>query len=456
MLAISLRRKKRLAVIGSKPTRLIASLMILSLAVTPAGCITKPPSLALHEELLSQRIALVPDRSEIITSLDLFAKSTGQGALRGAGEGISSMMQGLSGGSCSGEVCGAALLLYLAFAVVVGGTVGAIEGSLKSTSTKTSRDMEEFVDRLMTDFASHLTLAKKVYDQSREISGLSLDLVPLNDGNMKITDRELSQLAEKGYLKVLVVKLVKCNFVNIGEKGNDPSLGLDLEALVSITDSNSKVEDYRRTLRVTSTVRHYSEWIKMDQQALVREVDESFDLLAEEILNSLILSYKLPIDSGSWTFPGAENYGCCWICPITPHLKIDYFPMVRQDWPYVISRMPKLEWQPFPDEHRQAQFQEKTGYQAINVHYDLKIWETFGPDRRELVYERYALEEATHQVEDALKPKTRYLWSIRACFNLGENKACTPWSFSLIPAGIDACESTTIQPERNYYRFLTP
>lgn len=441
---------------SSKPTRLIASLLSLLLVVTHAGCMTKPPSLTLHDELLSQRIALVPDRSEFIVSLDVYAKSKPQGALRGAGEGIASMIQGLGEGSCSGELCGAALLLYLAFAVVAGGTVGAIQGSLESTSAKTSSEMEAFVDRLMSDFSSHLTLAKKVYEQSRGISGLSLDLVPLNEENIKVTDGELSNLAEKGYQKVLVVKMVKCNFINIGERGDDPSLGLDLEALVSITDSTSKVEDYHRKLRAISTVRRYSEWIKMDPQALVREVDSNFNLLATKIIDSLLLSYDLPIDSGSWTFPGSENYGCCWICPITPQLKIDFFPRVEQDWPFVISRTPKLEWQPFPGEYRQAQFQEKTGYQAINVHYDLKVWEMLGSNRRELVYERYALMEAIHQVEDALKPSTKYLWSIRACFDLGEKEACSPWSFSLIPAASDACESTAVRPERNYYRFLTP
>ena len=59
-----------------------------------------------------------------------------------------------------------------------------------------------------------------------------------------------------------------------------------------------------------------------------------------------------------------------------------------------------------------------------------------------------------HRVEVALKPQWRYYWSMRACFDAGAGRVCTPWAWSLVPAGM-SCEAPAI-PAANYYRFRTP
>ncbi|WP_305042837.1 hypothetical protein [Geoalkalibacter sp.] len=114
-----------------------------------------------------------------------------------------------------------------------------------------------------------------------------------------------------------------------------------------------------------------------------------------------------------------------------------------------------MEWQPFPDEVRQARLVEHFGEPAEHVRYDLRIWEVIGGQKGQLVYERTALPAVAHQLEESLKPQGAYFWSFRACFSLGKRVACTPWAFSLVPAAPDACESTSVGPE-NYYRFRTP
>lgn len=421
--------------------------------MTQFGCMTKPPSLDLHDKFVNHNIALVPDRSDIEISLDVFSKSKPQGALKGAGHGIVGMFQGLGGGHCSGDICGAALLLYLAFAVVVGGTVGAIQGMINATAADTAVEIEALIKERLAEFSSHLKLSEKVFDRSQQVPGLRLDLVLLDSKESGVATEDFQRLKGQGYQLVLTIKIERLGFV--GDKGDDPKLGLYVEALTSIHDAGGKVEEYHRKFRGMGKTRRYSEWLKVEPSALNSELGECLDKLAEDIVNSLFISYDLPISSGSWAFPGTEGYGCCWVCPVFPPLEIDYFPTPKQAWPYVESLLPQLAWQPFPGEHRQLQLQDKTGHRATNVSYDLRVWETVGEKKGNLVYERYALSSSEHHIEDRLKPRTPYLWSIRACFDLAERAACTPWAFSLVPASRDACESTQVDPT-SYYHFRTP
>jgi hypothetical protein len=435
------------------PTRLLITLLILSLVVTQFGCMTKPPSLVLHDKLINQSIALVPDRSDIEISLDVFSKSKPQGALKGAGQGIAGMLEGIRFGHCSGEFCGAALLLYLAFAVVVGGTVGAIQGVINATATDTAAEIEALIEKRLAEFSSHINLSQKVFNRSQQVPGLTLDLVTFGGKKPAVTAEEFLHLKSQGYQMVLTIRIEKLGFV--GEKGEDPKLDLYLGALTSVHDVDSKEEEYHREFRGRGKTRRYSEWLKVDPDVLASELNDCLDKLTEDIVNSLFLAYNLPINSGSWTFPGTEGYGCCWICPVSPPLEIDYFPILKQVCPEVASRQPQLAWQPFPDEDRQTQFRDKTGHRATNVSYDLRVWETVGDQKGNLVYERYTLTASAHQVEDQLKSHKTYMWSVRACFDLDERAACTPWAFSLVPAGPEACNSTLVEPA-SYYRFRTP
>ena len=421
--------------------------------MTQYGCMTKPPSLDLHNKFLNQNIALVPDRSDIEVSFDFFSKSKPQGALKGAGHGIAGMLQGLGGGHCSGDLCGAALLVYLAFAVVVGGTVGSIQGVINATAADTAAEVEALIKNRLAEFSSHIKLSQKVFDRSQQVPGLRLDLVTLDGKESGVSTEDFQYLRDQGYTLVLTIKIERLGFV--GEKGDDPKLGLYVEVLTRIHDAGGEVEEYHREFRGLGNARRYSEWVKVEPSVLKLELGDCLDMLAEDIVNSLFLSYDLPISSGSWAFPGTEDFGCCWVCPVYPPLEIDYLPTLKQNWPYVESRQPHLAWQPFPGEQRQLQLQDKTGHLATNVSYDLRVWETVGEKKGNLVYERYALSSSEHHIEDPLKPRTPYLWSIRACFDLDERTACTPWAFSLVPAARDACESTLVNPV-NYYRFRTP
>jgi hypothetical protein len=309
----------------------------------------------------------------------------------------------------------------------------------------------------LATFPAHLDLVQRALAHSRNVPGVDLELIGRIDSRFGLSSEVAAELRKSGFDKALAIKMTKLDY--IGEQGEDPHLGLYIEAKASIVDLVSREADYERTFYRLGKSRLYSEWLKVGPEKLVEDLTEGLDQLAGDIVTGLFVSFNLPIDSGRYYFYGMEDFGCCWICPVSPPLDIDYFNLSgipNIEWSPVESLHPNLKWKAFPGRHRQEQFREKAGHTAENITYDLRIWDLSGNQVGTPVYERRKIASTSHEVEDELKPNTRYFWSFRACFDLGERQACTPWAFSLLPSAYpDFCENIVINPW-NYYRFQTP
>ena len=115
----------------------------------------------------------------------------------------------------------------------------------------------------------------------------------------------------------------------------------------------------------------------------------------------------------------------------------------------VNSLQPTLKWESFP-RSRDLEGSMADFYRRIeDVRYELVIAEAGAPDR---VYRRDGLKEASHRVETPLKSRTKYLWTVRACFRIGEEPRCTEWG-----AISDWEQSAVWHPNFSAsYRFETP
>jgi hypothetical protein len=67
------------------------------------------------------------------------------------------------------------------------------------------------------------------------------------------------------------------------------------------------------------------------------------------------------------------------------------------------------------------------------------------------LYHRKGLKEPMHQIETPLKPRTKYLWTVWACFRIEDEPHCTAWG-----AFSDWEPSTVWHPNFCSYRFVTP
>jgi hypothetical protein len=140
------------------------------------------------------------------------------------------------------------------------------------------------------------------------------------------------------------------------------------------------------------------------------------------------------------------------------------------DSPRVDSLQPNLHWQSFPGEHQQHLFAAIVPFVPVDlarvrdVAYELRIWTVVAGAAGPLVYERNGLTEPSHRLEIALKPDTRYYWSVRARFKLDGEPRVSEWSLVQVPCSReygDYCARAEARnigriPPNNHYRFRTP
>ena len=109
------------------------------------------------------------------------------------------------------------------------------------------------------------------------------------------------------------------------------------------------------------------------------------------------------------------------------------YPMATGNYARVDSLRPTLRWERFP---RPADIRAgKDGWldRTRNVTYDLRIWrsERDASEARlfpgDLVYSRNGLPESAHRVESPLTRDTKYVWTIRARFELDGKPRATEW-----------------------------
>lgn len=113
------------------------------------------------------------------------------------------------------------------------------------------------------------------------------------------------------------------------------------------------------------------------------------------------------------------------------------------------SLQPTLRWEAFPrPEDLKA---DKAGRLAAvrNPTYELRIWRAEDNLPAELVYARSGLPEPVHTLEIVLAPDTRYLWTIRARFQLNGEPRVTEWSAWVAGRNTEIHHSA-------YYWFKTP
>lgn len=425
----------------------------MALLLVQFGCATRPPSPDLHYQLRNEVTALIPARLETELSLKPFAVGRPSGALEGAGQGFVSCLQGFGSGSCSGEVCGAVLLLILGIAVTCS-AVGAVVGAIQATPADEAGAMTGSMAQVTQQLASHLTLTRQVLSRAGNVEGLTVELV--DEESLAWTDepQRWQILRARGFVNALEIGVTEIEFA--GGSGGDPELVLHMIARARLIELESGTEKYREDFTFSTPPRHFSKWAANQGEVMRAAVREGLETLSVNIASRLFEQVALPMPSGDAALPWSDEFGCCWLCPQAPAHKISHAfweGPAKVKYSLVSTRQPQLAWEAFPREGQKAGLYEMTGGTLPPVRYDLRIWEVRGTRPGALVYERRGLAVPSHRVETPLMPGYRYYWSFRACFDAGRGEVCTPWACSSVPA--TSCELPTI-PDENYYRFQVP
>ncbi len=114
----------------------------------------------------------------------------------------------------------------------------------------------------------------------------------------------------------------------------------------------------------------------------------------------------------------------------------------------VNSLQPVLKWEQFP----RAQDSTLMG-RISNVTYELHIWK-IGEENHdpELVYEEKGIAGPSHKIGHSLEASTKYLWSVRAKFELDGKPRVTEWG----RPQLGKVRRPNVFPDLYFYRFQTP
>jgi hypothetical protein len=113
------------------------------------------------------------------------------------------------------------------------------------------------------------------------------------------------------------------------------------------------------------------------------------------------------------------------------------------------ARHPVLRWARFPHPRGEDPAARGAAGDARRVTYDVRVWRAETGYPVELVYEREALPETSHRIEQTLSPSTDYLWTVRARFEVDGQPRRSDWAVTHAPR-------LPLLPHPFYHRFRMP
>jgi hypothetical protein len=413
------------------------------LHVLHTGCAsfnTAPPATG-HQTTLGRVAIVSPDREPEL-SFEGFAHGRAGGAAKGAGSTFLSCLGQLGNGSCSGEFCGAVVILWLGVcgvAGVVGGAVGAVSASPGATVRGAEADL--------TSAVSTQTIQTALRDRIATVAlanGTSLTVVTPPSG--QTTDYRL--LAPQGIDSVLEVAMTKAGTQGAGI--NAP-VQIYMAAHVRLVRTSDNSEVFAYDFWYQGNRLKLAEWSANQGRPLLQALEDGYTALAAQIYDSVFLLYPFPDQGAHSAGFLAVAFG---LAPIEPSLRGQlsgdkligpYF-----EWKTVSSLQPTLRWQRFPRDSDVRAAPAEMG-RVKNVRYDLVIAREHELAPAEIVYRRNGLSSPEHHLATPLAPDTGYFWTVRARFELDGRERVTEWGTTDY-----IVRDRLTSPSRFSYRFKTP
>ncbi|WP_461517242.1 hypothetical protein [Porticoccus sp.] len=422
------------------------SFNLVLLTALQSGCVATPKVPETKQQTGLGEVAVIATSQAPDISFEGFAHNKGVGAAKGAGATLLVCMTFMGQGTCTGFICGPAMLLWLGLcsaATVVGGAVGATVAPSGSESQAAEKTMASALDAqtIQNSLRIQVELAAQ---------GANHFLVPISPQSMETASqqRDYRSLSAEGVDTVFEVALTK---VGADDGGINPPLQLYMQAHVRLVRTSDNSELMSEDYRYTGPSMKLEEWSANNANPLLKEIENGYEVLGAHIFENTFMLYPYP-DRGAHSagFMGV-SFGLKPLSPPTrgaltgDKLLGSYF-----EWMEVSSTRPTLRWQAFPRE-QDLELEPKDMARVTNVRYDLVVAEERNMMPGRVVYRRYGLTSASHALGVTLKGGTRYFWTVRARFDLDGRERLTEWSSTHYMArqGITA-------PSIYSYRFKTP
>lgn len=422
-----------------------------------SGCATTNPhsfSSPVPEEVKKQirHVLIIPAKfNPQIDYHPSFAKGRDVGAAKGAASGamlgaFEAMHFAITGG-------GLGILLlpfFVAGGVVIGGTIGGIDGALESVPEENAKQIEETVDNSLSNLDIQGTMAEHVYIAGNNLTNYKYTILKEIGPRSQEEIPDYLTLNLEGNNIILEVRVISLGFK--GGKGSNPYISINMKVNARVIDVTSGEEIYSDIWPYVSREQPLSKWVGNNAKPLHDEFESCYQSIAENIIERIFLLHEFHVAS-KW-----EGSQTCVLQPFYPeYMGIDIFSGGLK-YPEVDSLQPTLEWEPFP--RKKDINRDKKGIlnRIDEITYDLKIWREEDFIQNEPLYSRQGIGKPKHKIEIKLEKSKKYFWTFRARLKFDGQYRVTKWAHSRVPFmpfDEDPCNLNSI-PIAYYYRFKTP
>ncbi len=373
-------------------------------------------------------------------------------ALTGAGHGVSSCILPPSFNQSGFLVT----IAYFIVCAPIGATVGAIQGTYKSSQLKSLKEDHGTLQARLNLKSLNQKMQQVAIDYAQE-NQLNLEYIrpePIlfNDDNTT----NYAYLASKGIDTVIEFDVNNVLLDETGMSDLPIFLTLNINSKLVRTSDGSVLNQIDEKIRTRKYP--YQEWIKNDFQLLQRELNEILEAIVTATIDEYLLVYYPTLseelaalnksvkqsEENSLDTGQAENrnrksklpqrHAPYYVLePYSPEPTFrmgDIREMFSEKYEYPVmgsfqqfsllnEQQPMFKWEKFPWEHDQIS-QES----FIDIVYDLEVYDYSDGS---LIYLRRSLKTNQHKMEIELNSNKKYLWTVRARFKLDGQSRATEW-----------------------------
>jgi len=317
----------------------------------------------------------------------------------------------LGGGGCAGDAEACAAVFFGAMAIcglaAVPVAVATAAGKAHGDEPIETSRLKAAVETTMNPNVVQDTLRDQV-EADAKIGGVKLVKVPLASAQKAARDNDYPPLAALGVDTVLEVSMTQIFGEAEGEMSN-PVLPLDMQAHIRLIKTSDNYEIFSGDYFYRGKQLKYTEWSANNAEQLAKAMRAGYEAIGRDISDRVFQLYPFPERRAQ------ESPRSCGLAPVDPKKEM------------VGDLQPQLSWQSFPRAADIAAAPEEMA-QVKNTKYDLIISQGEDGNSPEVIYRREGLTSTTHKIEITLNPNTRYIWSVRARFNLHGRQRVTEWA----------------------------
>jgi hypothetical protein len=426
---------------------IVTTILTLSV-ICLAGCATTEKvthDMSYQSQLGRVAIVATPQTPEL--RFEGFVHSKGAGAAAETGGAFVSCIGAMGGGSCSGSVCGGALLLMLGICGVAG-LVGGVSGAVVAPSADQVTESETALIRAFEVRTIQDSLRSAVVDGALA-AGAYVASPPEDAVQKAAASGDYRSFASYGVNTVLETTLTKAG--TSGQGINDPSTAY-IDVHVRIVDVTSNTERFAADYQYQGRRLDLAGWSANQAKPLIDELDRGYRTLGSQIAENVFQLYPFP--DRSMHSAGKMLSSAFGLAPIYPPtrgtLTGDRFIGAVFEWYTVDSLRPQFKWEAFPRPSDIAVAPDEMA-RVSNVKYDLIIAKEENMVPGEVVYRAYGLTSPENTMNISLPSGSRYFWTVRSRFDLDGRTRVTEWSSTHF-----GVHENVSAPSRYSFRFRTP